>query len=304
MHRHHPTQLALIPPPDANLRHRDRKQIWYRDHEGQPSVQIGRYRVETIARPEAIPFLARHHYLGAEVPGAFFAHQYRDLETGEIVGMATYGPGGAVAIRPYAFPGLFEWVEKPNKRGRVQKTPVERRRGSCATLDRFCLLDSVPANAETHILKLSFARAREEHGLLGVVSFSDPVARMTGSGEVIFPGHIGKIYKGKGLIYTGKSDEHDMWMFFDDGSVLPDRSLRKFRNEEGQDPHVYAKLLRHGAEPMPPFTSRAEWLDDQLPEIARFFHHTGCHRYIAALDNTAEINPRLVRQPYPVALAA
>src|SRR5205085_1678993 len=133
---------------------------WYRDHDGQPSVQIGRYAIESIRDIHASAWLAQHHYLGGKLPGRGFYHGVRDRETGNLVGISAYGPGGGPFSRPAAFPTLFEQHEYVQD-GKRRRKFIEKQPRSCMVLDRFGLTDEVPANAETHILKLSFARARE-----------------------------------------------------------------------------------------------------------------------------------------------
>jgi hypothetical protein len=77
------------------------------------------------------------------------------------------------------------------------------------------LVDEVPANGETWFLGECFARLRnrvvedqewgDEYRLRGVVSFSDPVARVSADGLRIFPGHIGLIYQAFKGVYLGRS---------------------------------------------------------------------------------------------------
>jgi hypothetical protein len=62
---------------------------------------------------------------------------------------------------------------------------------ACAVeLGRFVLLDEVEANAESHFLGRAFDVLRSR-GLLGVVTFSDPVPRHSVAGDLILPGHCG-----------------------------------------------------------------------------------------------------------------
>ena len=277
-------QTEMFPPKGMTQFWLNGSERWHAEHEGMPSVRRGRYVIELVSPAEASALLAQHHYLGGRLPGKFYCHGVRDTEDGALVGVATYGPGGAPAIRKAAFPSLFVGFK-------------EIRKASCAVLDRFVLLDGVPANAETHILKLSFALALEM-GVRGIVSFSDPVARTTLDGKVIFPGHIGQIYKGKGMIYTGRSSK-EWCVIFKDGRIQPRRSLTAWANAEGGHDYVYAELVAYGAPPILADEPRAVWLERALPLVSRPFHHTGQHRYIARLDGCVELSGRLVVQPYP-----
>ena len=59
-------------------------------------------------------------------------------------------------------------------------------------LGRLVLLDEVAANGESWFVSRCFDYLRRE-GMVGVVSFSDPVPRTTTKGESVAPGHIGEI---------------------------------------------------------------------------------------------------------------
>lgn len=111
--------------------------------------------------------------------------RYGMYDAKKLVGVAILSVPVNDTVLTNAFPGLI-----PNK--------------EALELGRFCLLDEVPCNGETWLLKRVFQLAYKE-GVRGLVSFSDPAARTNAQGEIVFPGHLGRIYQLKGAFYTGRS---------------------------------------------------------------------------------------------------
>ena len=66
------------------------------------------------------------------------------------------------------------------------------------------------------------ARAR---GIAGVVSFSDPLARRTAAGDVVFGGHVGTIYQAHNAAYLGRGTARTLRLL-PDGAVLSARALQ------------------------------------------------------------------------------
>src|SRR5262249_12647783 len=97
-------------------------------------------------------------------------------------------------------------------------------------LGRFVLLDSVPGNGETWFLSRCFRLLRPE-GLIGVLSFSDPMPRRTSAGEIVHKGHIGTIYQAFSAHYLGRSKSRTLRLL-PDGSVLSDRTIQKVRGRQ------------------------------------------------------------------------
>jgi hypothetical protein len=120
-------------------------------------------------------------------------------------------------------------------------------------LGRFVLLDHVGANAETFFL----ARARrylaaekiDERGrpIYGLVlSYSDPMPRMTVSGEVRHVGHIGQIYIASSALFCGRAKPRRLWLA-QDASIVSERSLSKLRTGERGAAAAYQRLINLGA---------------------------------------------------------
>ena len=124
-------------------------------------------------------FITQHHYAHTCPAARFRVGLYRH---GELVGVAVFSHpcSNAVLTNVFDAPVL---------------TTVE--------LGRFVLLDSVAGNGETWFLARAFELIRKK-GIVGVVSFSDPLQRRTASGDVIHMGHVGTIHQAHNGIYLGR----------------------------------------------------------------------------------------------------
>lgn len=111
-------------------------------------------------------FVRLHHYSGSMGAARVRVGLYR---RGCLVGVAVFSHPCSDAVLTRTF-------------------PVPAR--NAVELGRFVLLDEVPANGESFFLARGFEIVRT-HGIVGVVSFSDPVPRRTLSGELVLPGHCG-----------------------------------------------------------------------------------------------------------------
>lgn len=166
-------------------------------------------------------------------------------------------------------------------------------------LGRFVLVDEVPGNGETWFLARCFAGLRGR--VAGVVSFSDPVARRTDAGDVVFPGHIGTIYQAHNAVYLGRGTARTLRLL-PDGRVLSARALQKVRARERGWRYVVDQLVEAGAAPPRLHEDLAAWLSSALRATTRTLRHAGNHRYAWAFSRA--LGRRLERQPYPKELAA
>ena len=89
-------------------------------------------------------------------------------------------------------------------------------------LGRLVLLDDVPANGESWFIARAFAELRQR-GYAGVVSFADPVPRSAVGGAVVFPGHLGIIYRASNAVYTGLATARTLRLL-PDGRVFSERT--------------------------------------------------------------------------------
>jgi hypothetical protein len=237
---------------------------------GEP-IQTRLYEVEPIpGDQEAKAFVQKHHY-SRSYPAA--RRRFGLYRQGELQGVAVFSHPMNQRVLAL-FPG-------------DPKESVE--------LGRFVLLDEVPANGESFFLARCFEFLRAE-GFLGIVSFSDPTARLNSQGDTVFRGHIGTIYQATNATYLGRGTPRTLRLL-PDGTPLNERSLSKIRSQERG--HVYAEeiLHHHGAQPKGNMDPK-EWLHQELPRITRPLTHPGNHRYAWILPKKARkhLPPSL---PYP-----
>jgi hypothetical protein len=144
------------------------------------------------------------------------------------------------------------------------------------------LADSVPGNGETWFLGRCFELLGRE-GLAGVVSYSDPVARPSRSGAVVFPGHVGTIYQAHNGRYCGRTKAETKWLL-PDGTLFEGRAAAKVRADDQGRAYAERMLVEHGASPRQPSEDPAAWVSEWRARICRPFWHTGNLRYVWALD--------------------
>jgi hypothetical protein len=144
------------------------------------TIRVAQYDVATISDDStARSFILEHHYAGT-YPAA--RHRIGLYRRGELVGVAVFSHPCSDAVLTNVFPAPAQ-------------LSVE--------LGRFVLLDSVPANGESWFIRRAFDILRNQ-GIIGVVSFSDPLARMTADGKIIHRGHVGIIYQACNAHYAGR----------------------------------------------------------------------------------------------------
>jgi hypothetical protein len=144
----------------------------------------GDYGVELLAddtRPRA--FIEAHHYSGSYPAARCRVGLFRRLPFAapELVGVAVY----SVGVQPKApakWSGLAAAI--------------------CPDLGRLVLLDDVPYCAETWILARAFAVLRGElPGVAVVLSYSDPLPRVTDAGHVVMPVPCGRDFTALAAVY-------------------------------------------------------------------------------------------------------
>jgi hypothetical protein len=227
---------------------------------------------------EAKHFVCEHHYSGSYPAARYRFGLWRGGEGIELAGVAVFSVPVRREVTTSVLPGeAAEHVE----------------------LGRLVLLDNVLANAESWFVAQCFRRLRAE-GIVGVVSFSDPMARPALDGSIVMPGHVGTVYQALSAVYVGQS-RRDTMRLLPDGSVLSSRALAKIR--KGSQGHRYAEqlLVRHGATPrrgLDPDT----WLREWLPRLCRTVRHPGNYKYCWALDRRARRHLPESR-PYPKVVA-
>jgi len=216
-------------------------------------------------------FVVREHYSGSYPAARFRYGLYRH---GALVGVAVYSHPCRNEVLTSIFPGkATDSVE----------------------LGRFVLLDEVPANGETFFLARTFRFLKRE-GVIGVLSFSDPMPRTNAEGITIFPGHIGTIYQAGNAVYLGRGGARGLRLL-PDGRVLSDRAISKIRRKERGWRHCAALVEAYGAEPIGD-ENPVMWLRHWLGRLSRRVRHPGNHKYAWAID--AKIRDFLPPSlPYP-----
>lgn len=235
---------------------------------GEP-IQTCDYEVAEITDDStARAFVERHHYEHSFPAARLRVGLYR---AGELVGVAVFSQPASQAALFAALPFAERGVE----------------------LGRFVLLDSVPANGESWFLARAFELARGRFD--AVVSHSDPHARRSQSGELVFPGHVGTIYQATNAVYCGLTPRRTRRVL-SDGTILSARGLSKLRGREKGWRYVVDLLVARGAPE--PGGDWAQWVRSAVAVTSRPERHPGSHRYVWALDR------RLARKlpgslPYP-----
>lgn len=239
------------------------------------TINPARYDVAALESDAvAKRFILEHHYSGTYPAARFRFGLYRGAD---LVGVAVFSHPCSNAVLTKVFPGpALEAVE----------------------LGRFVLLDDVEGNGETWFLARCFDGLRRA-GIRGVVSFSDPLPRVTAAGRRVFPGHVGTIYQAHNARYTGRGDSRRLHLL-PDGQVLSHRAVQKLRRDERGWHYVVEQLLRAGAPAFPSDAGdRQAWVARALAAVTRSVRHPGNHRYCWPLDRRREI--ALPALPFPKA---
>ncbi|MCC6417000.1 MAG: hypothetical protein IT429_01990 [Gemmataceae bacterium] len=252
-------------------------QRWWigRDAYRPPDEPIRTREYDVAELPDdrlARAFVLEHHYAGS-YPAARW--RFGLFRRGVLQGMAVFSHPCNDRVLTSVFPGsATDSVE----------------------LGRFVLLDEVPGNGETWMLGRCFRLLRRE-GLAGVLAFSDPCRRFNRRGEVVFGGHIGRIYQAHNGVYLGRSAPRTLTLL-PDGRVFSDRAQQKVRGAERGVAYAIGLLVACGAEP-PGCDDPDElsaWLRRWKARLCRTLRHQGNHRYAWPLRPHVRLPPGL---PYP-----
>jgi hypothetical protein len=240
---------------------------------GEPFAR-NRYEVLEISKNAAEAFTVKHHYSNT-FPATRLCYGLYDARRShgrvpELVGVAALGVPSHPAVLTNPFPSLTPYAESLD-------------------LSRLVLLDHVPANAESWFCARAFALAAE-HGIRGLVAFSDPVERWRigahGRPERFMPGHYGYVYQALNFSYLGTTTPRRI-IVLPDGAHLPERSLSKITSGERGADGIIARLLAKGAPPLEEGSDRAQWLSAALHACgARTIRHSGKHKYAIRIGRT------------------
>jgi len=248
---------------------------------GEP-IDPSRYEVVALdddARARA--FVERHHYSGSLPAAVVRAGLFRrdPHRADELVGVAVFSVG-------------------------VQPAAMRAHAGTDAGLElgRLVLLDDVPANGESWFVSRAFRLLQAaKPDLRAVLSYSDPVPRMTADGRSVMPGHVGTVYQALGGRHVGHSSPR--WLVLGpDGRVVSERALSKIRREERGAAYAVAQLVRLGAPSPEPLEDPAAYVRRALASPCfRRVRHPGNIAYVWAIgsDRTATEARFPAPRPYP-----
>lgn len=193
---------------------------------GAETIDPTRYEVEPLPELAAKRFVETHHYSGSYPAAVVRAGLFRRSlgHQRELVGVCVFSvPAQARAIPHWT--GTDAGLE----------------------LGRFVLADEVEGNGETWFLARAFDVLREERpGVRAVLSYSDPMQRVTATGHVVTPGHVGTIYQAFNGRHVGRGKAE--WRYFDrDGREVSRRATSKIRLDEMGAAGAYERFLAQGA---------------------------------------------------------
>jgi hypothetical protein len=221
-------------------------------------------------------FVATHHY--ARGLGGSRRRRFGCYRRGVLVGVAVFGvPFQAKALRAIAADLTID---------------------DSLELQRFVLLPDVGFNGETIFLAQCFRLLARDARWRAILSYSDPLPRVTLDGIVTTPGHIGQIYQAHNGRYLGRAKTGTMLLLPDATSFHP-RGATKIRQAESGWLGRVRHLQRFGADALAPTAdaaTRAAWLDRWLPTLTRPIIHPGTHKYAWVLDHRT---PAPLSHPYP-----
>jgi hypothetical protein len=217
------------------------------------------YDVQEIDYRTALDYIQAHHYLasmGADVK------RYGLFHAGELVGVAVYGNPSNARVLTNWLPDLAPYTQS-------------------LTLLRVVLADRVPGNGESWLLRQCRDRLTAD-GVLGSVTFADPMALHDASGRRVFKGHTGIMYQGDNWTFCGVATARPV-LVTATGQRLDARTLQKIRAQESGHEGAERTLIQLGAPVMQAGENPASWLRRALDAIQpRTVRHTGCYRYVRA----------------------
>ncbi len=223
-------------------------------------IKTSAYDVAPIASAaEARAFVAQHHYAATS---SSTAHRFGLYRSGELAGVALFGPPASMNAHRAVFPTL---------------TPKQ-----AVTLGRLVLLDNVPGNGESWFVAQCFELLRAR-GIVAVESCADPQPRTTSSGELVFRGHLGIVYQATNGRYVGKTNDASLRLF-PDGTVFSNRASGKV--VQGDQGRAYAvdQLVAWGADTLRTDEDPLAWVRCWRAKLTRPMRHRGNHRYLWCLD--------------------
>lgn len=221
-----------------------------------------RYAVDLVVESDAKRFVCSHHYSRSFPAARLRVGLYRTdpITRSELVGVAVFSVPMTQAV-------ITRWTGLPPHLG------VE--------LGRLVLLDEVEGNAETWFLARAFKLLGANlPDVQAIVSFSDPMQRMSEDGHLVTPGHVGSCLQSFNGRHVGRSKARTL-VLDRAGRVVSDRALAKIRNDERGAGYAYSQLLAAGAPPIRPGETGRDYVGRALLEGPfRKIRHPGNLAYV------------------------
>lgn len=269
--------MSANPLPAGNQRWREHRASYRPPRE---PIDPRRYAVDLVAENDAKRFVCTHHY-SRSFPASRLRvglYRHRPIARAELVGVAVFSVPMTQSVIP-------RWT------GLAPSSGIE--------LGRLVLLDEIEGNAETWFLAGAFK-------LLGthlpevqaIVSFSDPMQRVSDDGHLVTPGHVGSCLQSFNGRHVGRSKARTL-VLDRGGRVVSDRALAKIRNDERGAGYAYSQLLAAGAPPIRAGESGRDYVSRALAEGPfRRVRHPGNLAYVWP-SATA---PHRISEAFPPAL--
>jgi hypothetical protein len=253
----------------------------------KPDVAIvpAEYAVEVIRDRDAKAFVVGQHYSGS-YPAAHCA-------------IGLFRRTGAAPARLVGVAVFSEGVQ--SHRAMPRWTGFDRSAGT--ELGRLVLSPEVPANGESWFIRRAFAALRAEKPRMRVVlSYADPVERLTEAGQVIKPGHFGTIYQASNALFLGRAEPRTLCLA-PDGRVVHPYAFNKVADGRRGAAAAQRAILAAGCPPAEPGEEPAAWVARVRGGMRRL-RHPGNLLYAFSLDDDARHALRAMHGaglPYPKA---
>ena len=255
--------------PSRTQRWRDRRQSFV---PGGSVFDPAEFTVDVIPCAKvAKPFVEAHHY-----SGTFPATRLS-------VGLFRNGAGGRADLV-----GVCAFSVPVNNASVLKHTGLEDPLAG-VDLGRLVLLDDVAGNAESWFVTRAFRELRRaKPGVVSVVAYSDPVPRVSVTGEIVLPGHVGTVYRALSANFRGRSSRRTD-LILPSGKAFSPRAASKLRAGEVGADYAERQLLEEGA-PSRGGRAAADWLKAITEQgFLRKSRHPGNLVFSFALTRAAKI---------------
>jgi hypothetical protein len=243
------------------------------------TITVREFGVDIISDADSKDFVARHHYAPNSPPQILSVGLFRrkGVQASELVGVCRFSV--------------------PMNQAAVPKHTGQDAAHGCE-LGRLVLLEEVAANGESYFVSRALrALSEEKPHMRAVVSYCDPVPRYRKDGSEFKRGHIGTCYQALNARHVGRAKARTLTMT-NDGDVISERTLSKFRRDERGAEYAYRQLLQAGCPKRKPGEDRGEYLVRAVKEGGlRKLKHPGNLVYTWAIGSPAERRARRLMLP-------